>query len=150
MADFRSVLLSHPSTSSCADLLGTADSTSDQRGGHSFPSRSMTTDDDVPTHAGRKKGSLLLPQDTRVREIFSLKICEKKPECSLVWEGTAKERSFGEVKFKQCAAENMAREHFKKHDTEHYWDLGSERVSPRTHRLTAFSGAPSHISGHLT
>ncbi|XP_036394822.1 U4/U6 small nuclear ribonucleoprotein Prp3 [Megalops cyprinoides] len=48
---------------------------------------------------------------------------KKKNKCSLVWEGTAKERSFGEVKFKQCPTENMAREHFKKHGTEHYWDL---------------------------
>nr|AAT68119.1 U4/U6-associated splicing factor HPRP3 [Danio rerio] len=43
--------------------------------------------------------------------------------CSLVWEGTSKERNYGEVKFKQCPTENMAREHFKKHGTEHYWDL---------------------------
>ncbi|KAL2084714.1 hypothetical protein ACEWY4_020232 [Coilia grayii] len=47
----------------------------------------------------------------------------KKNKCSLVWEGTVKERSFGDVKFKQCPTENMAREHFKKHATEHYWDL---------------------------
>ncbi|KAF3839707.1 hypothetical protein F7725_018424 [Dissostichus mawsoni] len=38
--------------------------------------------------------------------------------------GTAKERNFkGEMKFKQCPTENMAREHFKKHGTEQYWDL---------------------------
>ncbi|XP_048881590.1 U4/U6 small nuclear ribonucleoprotein Prp3 [Brienomyrus brachyistius] len=48
---------------------------------------------------------------------------KKTNKCSLVWEGTAKERSFGEVKFKQCPTESMAREHFKKHGTEHYWDL---------------------------
>ncbi|XP_062321946.1 U4/U6 small nuclear ribonucleoprotein Prp3 isoform X1 [Osmerus eperlanus] len=47
---------------------------------------------------------------------------KRNNRCSLVWEGTAKERSFGEVKFKQCPTENMAREHFKKHGTEHYWD----------------------------
>ncbi|XP_073703073.1 U4/U6 small nuclear ribonucleoprotein Prp3 [Garra rufa] len=47
----------------------------------------------------------------------------KNNKCTLVWEGTAKERSYGEVKFKQCPTENMAREHFKKHGTEHYWDL---------------------------
>ncbi|KAJ8378616.1 hypothetical protein AAFF_G00238280 [Aldrovandia affinis] len=53
----------------------------------------------------------------------------KKNRCSLVWEGTAKERSFGEMKFKQCPTGNMAREHFKKHGTEHYWDLAlSESV----------------------
>ncbi|XP_065102337.2 U4/U6 small nuclear ribonucleoprotein Prp3 [Paramisgurnus dabryanus] len=47
----------------------------------------------------------------------------KTNKCTLVWEGTAKERSYGEVKFKQCPTESMAREHFKKHGTEHYWDL---------------------------
>lgn len=50
--------------------------------------------------------------------------CVKKMnKCALVWEGTAKERSFGDMKFKQCPTESMAREHFKKHSTEHYWDL---------------------------
>ncbi|XP_064898964.1 U4/U6 small nuclear ribonucleoprotein Prp3 isoform X2 [Columba livia] len=54
---------------------------------------------------------------------------KKTNKCSLVWEGTAKERSFGEMKFKQCPTENMAREHFKKHSAEHYWDLAlSESV----------------------
>lgn len=48
---------------------------------------------------------------------------KKKNKCTLVWEGTSKERSFGDVKFKQCPTESMAREHFKKHATEHYWDL---------------------------
>ncbi|XP_036371457.1 U4/U6 small nuclear ribonucleoprotein Prp3-like [Megalops cyprinoides] len=57
----------------------------------------------------------------------------KKNKCVLVWEGTAKERSFGEIKFKQCPTENMAREHFKKHGTEHYWDLAlSESVLETT------------------
>ncbi|XP_053288158.1 U4/U6 small nuclear ribonucleoprotein Prp3 [Pleuronectes platessa] len=44
-------------------------------------------------------------------------------KCWLIWEGTAKERSFGDMKFKQCPTENMAREHFKKHRTEQYWDV---------------------------
>ncbi|KAK2825555.1 hypothetical protein Q7C36_019482 [Tachysurus vachellii] len=54
----------------------------------------------------------------------------KKPnKCLLVWEGTAMERSFRGMKFKQCPTENMAREHFKKHGSEHYWDLAlSESV----------------------
>lgn len=44
-------------------------------------------------------------------------------------QGTAKERSFGDMKFKQCPTENMAREHFRKHGSEHYWDLAlSESV----------------------
>lgn len=42
---------------------------------------------------------------------------------SFVVQGTAKERSYGDMKFKQCPTESMAREHFKKHGTEHYWDL---------------------------
>ncbi|KAM9310236.1 U4/U6 small nuclear ribonucleoprotein Prp3 [Pholidichthys leucotaenia] len=48
---------------------------------------------------------------------------KRNNKCWLIWEGTAKERSFGEIKFKQCPTESMAREHFKKHSTEHYWDL---------------------------
>ncbi|CAG9826860.1 unnamed protein product [Diabrotica balteata] len=44
-------------------------------------------------------------------------------KCNLVWEGTAKQRNFGELKFKVCPMEKMAREHFKKHKVEHYWDL---------------------------
>uniref|UniRef100_A0A667WLR2 U4/U6 small nuclear ribonucleoprotein Prp3 n=1 Tax=Myripristis murdjan TaxID=586833 RepID=A0A667WLR2_9TELE len=48
---------------------------------------------------------------------------KRNNKCWLIWEGTAKERSFGDMKFKQCPTENMAREHFKKHGTEHYWDL---------------------------
>ncbi|NXH18096.1 PRPF3 protein, partial [Bucco capensis] len=58
---------------------------------------------------------------------------KKTNKCSLVWEGTAKDRSFGEIKFKQCPTENMAREHFKKHGAEHYWDLAlSESVLEST------------------
>ncbi|NXH92674.1 PRPF3 protein, partial [Edolisoma coerulescens] len=58
---------------------------------------------------------------------------KKSNKCSLVWEGTAKDRSFGEMKFKQCPTENMAREHFKKHSAEHYWDLAlSESVLEST------------------
>ncbi|NWV99153.1 PRPF3 protein, partial [Machaerirhynchus nigripectus] len=58
---------------------------------------------------------------------------KKTNKCSLVWEGTAKDRSFGEMKFKQCPTENMAREHFKKHSAEHYWDLAlSESVLEST------------------
>ncbi|KAJ8971747.1 hypothetical protein NQ314_000563 [Rhamnusium bicolor] len=44
-------------------------------------------------------------------------------KCVLVWEGTSKQRNFGEVKFKICPTERLAREHFKKHKVEHYWDL---------------------------
>ncbi|GLV44248.1 Precursor RNA processing 3 [Carabus blaptoides fortunei] len=44
-------------------------------------------------------------------------------KCVLVWEGTTKQRNFGEIKFKVCPMEKMAREHFRKHKVEHYWDL---------------------------
>lgn len=44
-------------------------------------------------------------------------------KCVLVWEGTSKQRNFGEVKFKACPTERLAREYFKKHKVEHYWDL---------------------------
>ncbi|XP_015600963.1 U4/U6 small nuclear ribonucleoprotein Prp3 [Cephus cinctus] len=44
-------------------------------------------------------------------------------KCVLVWEGTSKQRHFGEIKFKVCPIEKMAREHFKKHQVEQYWDL---------------------------
>lgn len=38
-------------------------------------------------------------------------------------QGTVKSRSFGEIKFKVCPTESLAREHFRKHGVEHYWDL---------------------------
>lgn len=58
---------------------------------------------------------------------------KKINKCTLVWEGTVKDRSFGDMKFKQCPTENMAREHFKKHGAEHYWDLAlSESVLEST------------------
>ncbi|XP_071941694.1 U4/U6 small nuclear ribonucleoprotein Prp3-like [Antedon mediterranea] len=47
----------------------------------------------------------------------------KVNRCVLVWEGTTPERNFGDIKFKQCPTESMAREVFKKHSVEHYWDL---------------------------
>ncbi|KAK3742737.1 hypothetical protein QZH41_018948 [Actinostola sp. cb2023] len=43
--------------------------------------------------------------------------------CVLVWEGTTKERSFSDWKFKQCPTETMARDHLKKYGVEHFWDL---------------------------
>jgi U4/U6 small nuclear ribonucleoprotein PRP3 len=38
-------------------------------------------------------------------------------------QGTANQRSFGDLKFKVCPTEKLAREHFKKHSVEQYWDL---------------------------
>ncbi|XP_046396426.1 U4/U6 small nuclear ribonucleoprotein Prp3 [Ischnura elegans] len=48
---------------------------------------------------------------------------ETPNKCHLVWEGFTKQRNFGELKFKVCPTEKVAREHFKKHSVEHYWDL---------------------------
>lgn len=50
---------------------------------------------------------------------------DKKVEnkCLLVWEGLVKSRAFGEVKFKISPNESFAREIFKNHGVEHYWDL---------------------------
>ncbi|RWS29002.1 U4/U6 small nuclear ribonucleoprotein Prp3-like protein [Leptotrombidium deliense] len=44
-------------------------------------------------------------------------------KCFLVWEGMAKSRAFGEIKFKVSPNESFARELFKNHGVEHYWDL---------------------------
>lgn len=38
-------------------------------------------------------------------------------------QGTVKTRAFGEMKFKMCPTEVFAREIFRKHDVEQYWDL---------------------------
>ncbi|PNF24141.1 U4/U6 small nuclear ribonucleoprotein Prp3 [Cryptotermes secundus] len=48
---------------------------------------------------------------------------ESVNKCFLVWEGTVKQRNFGDMKFKVCPTEKLAREHFKKHGVEQYWDL---------------------------
>lgn len=49
---------------------------------------------------------------------------EKVPNrCELVWEGMAKSRAFGEIKFKISPNESFARELFKNHAVEQYWDL---------------------------
>ncbi|XP_052242082.1 U4/U6 small nuclear ribonucleoprotein Prp3-like isoform X1 [Dreissena polymorpha] len=44
-------------------------------------------------------------------------------KCVLVWEGTTQQRAFGEMKFKVCPTEAFAREQFRKHNVESYWDL---------------------------
>ncbi|XP_048485852.1 U4/U6 small nuclear ribonucleoprotein Prp3 isoform X4 [Plutella xylostella] len=44
-------------------------------------------------------------------------------ECRLVWEGVVQQRAFQEIKFKVVPTEKQAREHFQKHNVEHYWDL---------------------------
>ncbi|CAF1047337.1 unnamed protein product [Adineta ricciae] len=49
---------------------------------------------------------------------------KERNKCVLLWEGMVKERSFGEIKFKACPTDNFAREHFRRHGVEHYWDIG--------------------------
>ncbi|XP_039256468.2 U4/U6 small nuclear ribonucleoprotein Prp3-like [Styela clava] len=43
--------------------------------------------------------------------------------CQLIWEGQSKSKNFGPITVKQCLTELAAREFFKKHGVEHYWDL---------------------------
>lgn len=59
---------------------------------------------------------------------------DKVNKCSLVWEGTTKNRAFTEIKFKVCPTEAFAREQFKRYGVEHYWDL-------------AYSGAVMETTG---
>ncbi|KAK9508483.1 hypothetical protein O3M35_006030 [Rhynocoris fuscipes] len=48
---------------------------------------------------------------------------ESPNSCVLVWQGMNQQRNFGEMKFKICATEKLAREQLRKHGVEHYWDL---------------------------
>lgn len=48
---------------------------------------------------------------------------EEPNKCDLIWEGTSQIRNFGDMKFKVCATEKLAREQFRKHGVEQYWDL---------------------------
>jgi len=43
-------------------------------------------------------------------------------QCELVWEGQTKHRNFGDIKFKLCPTEGVARDHFRQAGVEHYWD----------------------------
>jgi U4/U6 small nuclear ribonucleoprotein PRP3 len=43
--------------------------------------------------------------------------------CLIVWEGIRDNRHFYDWRFKQCPSETIAREHLKKHNAEHYWDM---------------------------
>ena len=47
----------------------------------------------------------------------------KANDCKLIWEGSVKNRAFGEMKFNFSPSEAYAREQFKRHSVEHYWDL---------------------------
>lgn len=39
-----------------------------------------------------------------------------------------KQRAFDKIMFKQCPTELFAREQFRKHDVEQYWDLAYSRA----------------------
>ena len=43
--------------------------------------------------------------------------------CELVWEGTTKKRHFGQIKFKACPTDVVARDLLRKHGVEEYWDM---------------------------
>ncbi|KAM7539693.1 hypothetical protein Aperf_G00000023470 [Anoplocephala perfoliata] len=43
--------------------------------------------------------------------------------CTLVWEGTVKNRAFENMQVKLCPTELFARELFRKKGVEHYWDM---------------------------
>lgn len=47
----------------------------------------------------------------------------EKNSCALVWEGMVKTRSFANIIYKSCPTVTFAREFFKKHSVEHYWDI---------------------------
>ncbi|KRZ55252.1 U4/U6 small nuclear ribonucleoprotein Prp3 [Trichinella nativa] len=48
--------------------------------------------------------------------------------CFLIWEGIVKKKAFGEIKFKMCPLEKLAREYFQKHGVEYYWDMAYSRA----------------------
>lgn len=60
-----------------------------------------------------------------------------EPKCQLVWEGSVLDRNFGEMQFKSCPSENFARDHFKRHNVEHYWDLAYGRKLAEEAELSA-------------
>lgn len=49
--------------------------------------------------------------------------------CELVWEGEAATAAFGQMIFKLCATTALAREFFKDHKCEHYWDLAHSKAT---------------------
>lgn len=48
---------------------------------------------------------------------------EQRNKCSLVWEGVIKDRAFSDIQCKVSPSETFAREFFKQHDVEHYWNI---------------------------
>lgn len=71
----------------------------------------------------QKKYKRLMMERIKWAEESRSKDADIEPKCQLVWEGIVPERNFGEMQFKACPTESFARDHFKKHGVEHYWDL---------------------------
>lgn len=51
-----------------------------------------------------------------------------KNVCKLVWEGMIKQRLFSNIIFKSSPTVTFARDFFKKHNCEHYWDIAQSDV----------------------
>lgn len=71
----------------------------------------------------QKKYKKLMMERIKWAEESRSKDAELESKCQLIWEGSVPERSFGEMQFKACPTESFARDHFKKHGVEQYWDL---------------------------
>ncbi|KAI1280673.1 U4/U6 small nuclear ribonucleoprotein Prp3 [Halotydeus destructor] len=62
-------------------------------------------------------------EDPATKESKDEQAEKSENKCFLVWEGLAKSRSFGEIKFKVSPNESFARELFRNHGVEQYFDL---------------------------
>ncbi|KAK7081259.1 U4/U6 small nuclear ribonucleoprotein Prp3 [Halocaridina rubra] len=71
----------------------------------------------------QKKYKRLMMERIKWAEESRSKDADIEAKCQLIWEGKTQERNFGEVQFKACPTENFARDHFKKHGVEYYWDV---------------------------
>ncbi|KAL7676096.1 hypothetical protein ACOME3_002352 [Neoechinorhynchus agilis] len=47
----------------------------------------------------------------------------KQNHCSLAWQGSVQERAFKDFQFKTVPSDGLAREIFRKHHVEHYWNI---------------------------
>jgi len=61
--------------------------------------------------------------DKRKKKKHHIQSDGRMNKCSLVWEGTNKERNFKDWSMKQFQTEIQAREFLKKYGIEHYWDI---------------------------
>lgn len=75
----------------------------------------------------QKKYKRLMMERIKWAEESRSKNTELESKCQLVWEGVKTDRSFADVQFKACPTETFARDHFRKHGVEEYWDLAYGR-----------------------